>query len=438
MKPTIVLALLFLTAFLLALPAAAQEGAGDEEPAQEAAAEEQKPAEEKTHKSGYKRKSAFGGPNSPEGQLEEDDQVKEPALRFPAFDRTMGRWFDWKRRVNEEHGFQMSGHYVSLYQGLSDSLGEEDDAASGLFRLNAKWAFAGRKSGNESALVVTVDHRHAFTELAPGGLAGQAGYLGVTGLLLSDIDGAIINLNVQQAFNDRNTGLIIGRYDPSDYQNVLGYANPWSSFQNLAALLDPTVAFPDSSWGIGAGTWFQEQWWVLGTVNDANGLGTDDLELFVGGAELFKQVSFGWSPSKDERYFKSFNASVWHVDEREKLGIDSAEGVGLNANWTWDDTWMAFFRLGFSDGTAPIYNQSATAGFIRYFAYRSDLFGLALNWGDPPDDSLPEQVTAEAFYRLQIAQNLAVTPSVQYLVDPAFNEVDDAVWLFGLRLRMTY
>ncbi len=98
---------------------------------------------------------------------------------------------------------------------------------------------------------------------------------------------------------------------------------------------------------------------------------------------------------------------------------------------------MAFFRLGFSDGSAPIYNRSATAGFIRHFAYRSDLAGLAVNWGDPPDDALGEQITAEAFYRVQLAQNLAITPSVQYLGDPAFNPEADAVWLFGLRLRMT-
>jgi porin len=64
--------------------------------------------------------------------------------------------------------------------------------------------------------------------------------------------------------------------------------------------------------------------------------------------------------------------------------------------------------------------------------------GLAVNWGDPPDDALSEQITTEAFYRVQIAQNLAVTPSLQYLVDPAFNAVDDAVWVFGLRLRTTY
>lgn len=417
-------ALAILVAICLAQPAAAQDSASVEQ--------------EKARKAGYERKAAFGGPNSPEGLLEEDDQVKEPAFRFPAFDRAMQRWFDWKRRANEEHGLQLGGHYVSLYQSLSDSLGEQDDAWSGLFRLNVKWAFAGRESGDESALVLTFDHRHAFTDLAPAGLAGQAGYLGVTGLLLSDVDGAIVNLNYQQALNSRRAGLIIGRFDPSDYQNVLGYANPWTTFQNLAALLEPSTAFPDASWGVGAGTWLREQWWVLATVNDANGLLTDDLEFFPGGAELYKQVSFGWSTSRDERYFKSLNASLWHVDEREDAGLESAEGVGLNANWTWDETWMVFARLGFSDGSAPLYNTSATAGFIRYFAYRSDLLGLAVNWGDPPDDMLPEQVTAEAFYRVQIAQNLALTPSVQYLVDPAFNPEDDAVWLFGLRLRASF
>ncbi len=29
------------------------------------------------------------------------------------------------------------------------------------------------------------------------------------------------------------------------------------------------------------------------------------------------------------------------------------------------------------------------------------------------------------------AQNLAITPSLQYLVDPAFNPEDDAVWRLG-------
>ena len=48
------------------------------------------------------------------------------------------------------------------------------------------------------------------------------------------------------------------------------------------------------------------------------------------------------------------------------------------------------------------------------------------------------QREVEAFHRFKIAQNLAVTTSVQYLVDPAFNPNDDEIWLFGLRVRLTF
>lgn len=99
---------------------------------------------------------------------------------------------------------------------------------------------------------------------------------------------------------------------------------------------------------------------------------------------------------------------------------------------------MPSLRVGVSDGGGPIYNTSVTAGFIRRFAYRSDLLDLAVNWGESPVDGLPEQITTEAFYRWQIAQNLAVTPSVQWLVDPALNPEDDEVWLVGLRLRLSF
>ena len=92
---------------------------------------------------------------------------------------------------------------------------------------------------------------------------------------------------------------------------------------------------------------------------------------------------------------------------------------------------------GWSDGNSPIYNKSLTAGFIRHFAHRSDLLGFAVNWGDPPQIALREQTTAELFYRLQFAQNLAITPSLQLLIDPALNPTEDQVWLFGLRVRIS-
>ena len=396
------------------------------------------PNDANEYKAGYSTKPRFGGPNSPEGQLEEDDRVKKPAFRFPAVYDSFESWRDWKRRQNEEHGFQFSGHYSTLYQGLSDSITGEDQASSGVFRAVARWTLLGKGTPDTGSLVVMVDNRHAYRDIAPAALASQAGYIGLTGTLYSDIDWAVVNLNWQQGFNDGSTGLLVGRYDPNDYMNVLGYSNPWTSFSNLAILFDASVAFPDASWGIGGGHWINDQFYLIGGVNDANGTVSDNLEFFDGGSEFFTWGHFGWSPTKAERFAKNAHLLAWNVDERTELGLETSEGLAFATNWTFDETWMTFFRAGWSDGTTPIYNKSLTAGLIRKFHYHSDWAGIGINWGDPPDDALREQTTIEAYWNFQFAQNLAFTPSVQLLLNPALNAQHDKVWVTGFRARLTF
>ena len=378
----------------------------------------------------------FAGPTSPQGEIVESDQELAPAFRFPRADAAFQPWRDWKSNANKEHGVQLSAHYSTLYQGLSDSLTGEDQASAGVLRATLKWTLTGRETGNEGALNVMVDHRHGFRDVTPADLASQAGYIGLTGLFYNDIGLALINLNWTQALNDGKAGLVVGRYDPNDYQNVLGMVNPWTLFSNLATNLDTTVALPDSSWGIGGGAWLTDSWYVLGGINDANGLATDDLDFFAGGAEFYKYLHVGWSPSQGERYFRNVHVLAWHVDDREDAEIESAHGISLAANWTFDDCWMPYARLGFSRGSAPIYNESVTVGLIRKFLYRSDIIGLSVNHGSPPDDSLRDQTTIEAFWRFQFSQGLAITPSVQLLLDPALNPNEDTIWVWSLRFRL--
>ena len=42
----------------------------------------------------------------------------------------------------------------------------------------------------------------------------------------------------------------------------------------------------------------------------------------------------------------------------------------------------------------------------------------------------------EAFYRLQLSDELAITPDVQLLWNPALNPEEDLIWVFGLRARL--
>ena len=402
--------------------------------------EPEQESEGQLHRAGYSTKPPFGGPNSPAGQIEEADRVREPVFRFPEiYDRTEP-WRDWKTRLHQEHGLQLSGHYTTLVQQISDTAPgkSEDEASSGVFRATAIWTLLGdstQPSSDTGAISVMLDHRHAFGDLAPGDLPGQAGYVGVTGTQYNDAGLVVVNLNWAQTFNDRQTALLVGRYDPADYMNILGSVNPWATFSNLSVMLDSSVAYSDAGWGMAGGTWIRDQWYVMAGFNDANGKLDDDLDFFDGGSELFSWGEFGWSPTQADRYFKNLHLTGWHVDQRSDAGIDSGHGIAFAANWTFGEKWMPFLRAGISDGAeqVKIYDKSIGTGLIWRYA-RADLLGLGINWGETP--SSQEQVTLETFWRFQFARNFAVTPSLQYLIDPVGNP--DDVLLFGLRLRLTF
>ena len=42
----------------------------------------------------------------------------------------------------------------------------------------------------------------------------------------------------------------------------------------------------------------------------------------------------------------------------------------------------------------------------------------------------------EVFYRLQLSENLAITPDIQFIINPALNPDDKTVWVLGLRARL--
>lgn len=398
---------------------------------------------EPLHRAGYtaaqNEQSNFGSPQTPSNLLIEDDVVTQPIMRFPEVADFFQPWYDAKAEIREAKDFKFGFHYTTLSQWLSDSSAEEDRASSGILRLYGEWGLVGQGTPQRGRLVFSVDHRHKLgTEIPVAELSGQVGYAGVTGVLFNDIGLELIDFNWQQSFGETGGGgLIVGRFDPSDYLSVLGYANPWTAFSNVATLLNPSVAFPDASYGIGSGSWLGEQWYIKGSINDANGSLTN-YKFFRDGAEFFKWGELGWSPTKGQRYTTNIHLALWHVDEREELDIDSAHGVMLGANWsTEDERWMWFARAGWSDGDAALYKETYTLGFMRKYRRNSDALGLAVNWGELPQDGFKSQTTGELFYRLQLAQNLAITPNVQLLKDPAFNNEEDTVWVYGLRIRFT-
>jgi len=60
------------------------------------------------------------------------------------------------------------------------------------------------------------------------------------------------------------------------------------------------------------------------------------------------------------------------------------------------------------------------------------VFGLGLN-RDRPNGALFGADARDQYYRLQLAEHLAITPDIQLIKDPALNPWEDFVWVAGLR-----
>ena len=99
---------------------------------------------------------------------------------------------------------------------------------------------------------------------------------------------------------------------------------------------------------------------------------------------------------------------------------------------------MPFVRAGYSDGEAALMEANVAVGIGRYFSGTRDLIGFGLSWESPQGEGLDDQYPAELFYRVQLAQNFAITPDIQFIIDPALNPAEDNIFVFGIRGRLTF
>lgn len=378
----------------------------------------------------------IGGPASVPAQLQ-GEQATGPDYRFPGFDNLLEPWFQTKNRLADEHRFIVGGDYNTLYQAASETLTGNDEAASGVFRLYGDWTLFGEQDVSSGSLIFKGENRSRLgTDIPPSQLGFDAGYLGIPGVLFNDTNWFLSNLYWEQALFGK-VGIVMGRLEPDSFIDVSGYANPWIGFQNLAINVNPTIPFPDVGFGMSAGYAIEDQWVVKGGIYDANGV-PNRIGMFEEGGESFTHLELSWAPTRAERFLREIHVAGWHVDERENAGVPESWGIAMSGNWTFDNRWMPFFRLGLSEGGAALMHRAATCGVLHYFARRGDLAGIGISWEDPSDRSLGEQCSLELFSRIQLAQNLAVTPSIQVLMNPARNPNDDAITIFGLRGRLTF
>ena len=402
------------------------------------------PSSDSSLKGSVKSRSGFtdvkigtGGRASVTKQLYLDDIFVPEHLRFPEFDESLQPYYEWKRVVRDKHDLQLGTDYTSLFQNASESLSDSTSAAGGVYRLYGAWLALNKGKDNSGSLIFKIEHSHNYgTSVSPDELGADVGYLGSTGLLYSDLELVLNDFNWQQSFNNGLAEVVFGRLDVNDHMDIVDYANPWTTFQNSNILENHSIAIPDTSFGFNLSNWLNDQWYLKAAVTDANGQ-LSNIAVFEHGAEFFSYAELGWAPSSKEIELKGVHVTFWHVDERVSENIPEGEGVAVSGSWSFDKEWIVFGRAGQSSGGAALMKRSLTVGVSHIWKAYFDVFGLAVDYSEPDNSLFRNQTTMETFLKIQLAQNIAITPSFQLLINPALNSQHDHIEIVGLRLRVT-
>ena len=349
---------------------------------------------------------------------------------------------DWKNGVAERTGFNWSLDYSALFMGVSGSPGE-DSASGGMVRFFGFWDLVNRDESNKGSLNWKVENRHSYTEVPPSGLGFESGYVGIFEPPFSNQQNRLTNLYWKQYLAEGKWAAVAGFLDVTDFIDVYLLASPWTGFNNFVFSTGSAATdLPnDATLGIGAGGMVTDRVYIQAGISDANSDPTDPFQGFSNisdYSDFFKWVEIGFTPGQQKLYFDNIHLTFWHIDERAN---GTPDGWGLNASWQkWiNDKWLPFVRGGYTEDSGSLLENSFTVGVGYQPVPMRGVIGFGVNWGKPNQTSFEgadDQYSAELFWRYQLTKEIAVTPSLQYIKDPALNQEEDSLWAYGLRLRV--
>jgi porin len=355
-------------------------------------------------------------------------------------------WNDWKTKLREDHGISFGLDYSSVWLSGSNPLpGAAREGAGGMVRFYGSWELVGRGSDNAGAFVWKVENRHGYADTPPVGLASNLGYVGLFEPPFSDQQNRWTNIYWRQRIAGRAT-VFVGFLDATDYVDVYALASPWTGFTNFAfSTGTQTIAVPnDAAFGVAAGVMVTDNIFAIGGIVDSNSDPTkplDGFNSFFERHEYFKSIEVGYTSGNDMIYLDNVHVTFWHQDERVEAASPSGWGFNLSATKYLGGRWLPFLRLGYAEDGGSLMQKSVAAGFGYQPVPGGHLLGVGLNWGQPNESTwgssdLDDQFTLETFGRVMIAKELTLTPTLQWILNPALNPDVSSTVVFGVRARL--
>jgi len=374
------------------------------------------------------------------------------------------RWYAFKDELKTQHNFDLGVAYTAAYQQASDDfiggargiallndlysylflspipVTPTRDAAGGIFELQGTWTFIRPNTPDKGFLAFDVESRHQLgTEIPPQNLFLEAGAFWPTATGYGEFDLSVVSLYYEQYFADGAVGIRIGKTLPFVIYDYLSLKNPKTDFLDASFTLNPAIGWASFGFGITGIVRPLKPLYILAGIHDLNGGPDRGIETFFTDGEYFKAVEVGW----DTNFAfgdGNIHALYWDTDRRSSSDTPPSWGIAIGGEQEFGRL-LPFFRYGYSDGGGTPLSQLVAGGIglKSVLGRKDDVIGLGLSWGQPYLNELyVDQKAAELYYRFHLTDELALTPSIQYIKDPPLNLDTDELVLVSIRGRAAF
>ncbi len=344
---------------------------------------------------------------------------------------------DLQSWLANEANFELELGYTAVFQWADDVADDTHTLLSGSYDVAGLWTPIDDERWGVGQLGLLVEGGQVISHREDEDLSANVGSAFGINDDFDNTDIAVTELWWAHALFEERLVVTVGKIDQTVFFDTNRIANDETA-QFLATPLvnNPAVAFPDN--GLGANVTVQATDWlyVMGGLGDAKAVADESGFNTIDGDELFYAGEVGVTVEPFDR------PGTYRVMGWASEGEDGTDGSGVAVSIDQEllaDGLVAFGRYGAGDEQMTDFEQFASAGvgFEGPLGKTGDLIAVGYTWGRVSGDEETEQLI-EAFYRMQVTDTLALTPDVQFIVDPAGRVDEDAVTVFGLRLQATF
>ena len=426
-------------------------------------------------------------PDNVSNRLEDINTPRKDVLfETPGIDRVLAPWQAAKKRLLDDYGLSLGFFYTALYEKADRRIIDPivgtglDEGAGGVIGMVGSWELVGRGTDSPGFLSFQVQNRHRMGPVVPQSLGFEIGSLWPTAIGYSELELSVVELYWNQFLIKDRWNIAFGKAIPFGVHDYFAYKSPFTGFNNATFTLNPTISFVSAGLGAGMGLRPADDVYILAAFYDAKGkLNRAGFESFFDDAKYFTAVDIGWDPGYLDPTQKvtigpitvrDVHATFWHKAHIPSTGSPEGWGFTLFAEGE-IGRFVPFLRYGYSDGTSlgnPAILDHMIAGGVgitKVFGQSDDLIGIGFSWGrkelvpegvsapvDLDGDGIPDfdfadvardlvrksQYASEIFYRVQVTNELQITPSVQFIWDPILDVEEDFVAVFGIRGRLDW